>query len=259
MFHIIQTSHLETSVHTTLAERGRNLHLWGLGFKRKAKQERTTPEETRRQTHSERLWDGHSPSHVVKAGDKLGDIPGGKHGLELQVRQACTHTCGGLRRSSNQPLRWTKRQCMHVDKDANSPGPHVSSVVRCVVIHAVEQSAIHLCYILWAQDGVRGAAGTNPGLYTHSGGERRRSKSKEGWLKTKLWGPNGEIRKKSRIGGEMEKNVVQPLTRHSGPAGIVSQLFILALLPTQVCSKASRDKTKNRAGTDGSSLDKHEP
>lgn len=59
---------------------------------------------------------------------------------------------------------------VYVATEVNSPGTHISSAVCCVVIHAIEQSAIHLCYICHAQNGVRGTVGTNICLHTNSDG-----------------------------------------------------------------------------------------
>lgn len=58
--------------------------------------------------------------------------------------------------------------CMYIWQGNNSPGADVASAVYHVVVHAVVQEAVHLCYILWAQDGVWGSTDTHTYFYTHS-------------------------------------------------------------------------------------------
>ena len=64
----------------------------------------------------------------------------------------------------------TARVCgaASVVDEVHSPGANVPSAVRRVVIHAVEQNAVHLRYVLRAQTGVWGALSANTRLHTHS-------------------------------------------------------------------------------------------
>ena len=69
-------------------------------------------------------------------------------------------------------LRQIKTACVcgaaSVVDEVHSPGANVPSAVRRVVIHAVEQNAVHLRYVLRAQTGVWGALSANTRLHTHS-------------------------------------------------------------------------------------------
>lgn len=78
-----------------------------------------------------------------------------------------------------------------VNHDVNSPGAHVPSAVRCVVIHAVEQRTVNLRYIFGAKNRVWGSMGANASGHTHSIKEKKQKNSRRScelrtWIKT-MW------------------------------------------------------------------------